>query len=516
MLKRYLRDTSGNFAIMFSLVTTALIGLGGLAVDISQIQSHKQNYQDLSDAAVLAAAVSGLQTEEELQSIAENMVASLTGETDYNVVASITPENAIQVVVSKPQKLFLMNALGDIDISVLSEAPPRGEVKMNVALVLDVTKSMEGQKLQALKAAATSLVEEFEESGNNLGGGGLPDDDDLDDDGLDDDNGLDDDGLDDDGLDDESEGANNDEGDGSGGGPGGGNGGGPGSGNGAGGGGGGSSAALNDVKFSVVPFARYVRLDTDLEDESWLNVEPPNESCWQDLDLEASQAQGTCTPNTSESGGYSCTNAVYVEKCADVKWYGCVASRQYPWNKRPDIGPKLIQGFAGGGNCKAELSPLSSDLDGVKGSIGDLEVKDETYIPAGLIWGWRTLTPEAPFEQADTEDFDERKHVMILMTDGKNSRSLGGEKDNGFEGVMHWDSDLDAANDLTSELCNDIKEDGIEMYTIAFEVDDMNTQSLLTQCASDPSKYFDASDATQLLDAFNTIGKELAAVRLSK
>ncbi len=473
---------------MFAIASTALLTMVGVAVDISSIQSTKQYYQDLSDAAVLAAAVSGKDDRNELEDIAKQTVMGITNDAEMDVVLTITPDNAIQVVVSKPQKLWLMSALGSkVDISATAEAPPKTAVKMNVALVLDVTASMEGTKLDDLRAAATGLVEAFEEdeitSSKSFGGDG-DDTDDGGEFGV-----LDDAGADipefDGGFMMQAVAA-------------------------------GTAYDPDDVKFSVVPFARYVRIPMELESEPWMFVEEPNDSCWNSLDLEASQAAGSCTNTGSESSPWVCTSPVYEEVCETVQWWGCVTSRVHPWNKRPQVGPLSIPGFAGGGSCMSELLPLTGDKDAVKNSIDNLYTGDETYIPSGLIWGWRTLTPDAPLEEANTIDYAERKSAMILMTDGENSRSYGGDKDNGFEGVFHWESNLSDSNDLTAEICEDIKADGIEIYSIAFEVTDAATQTMLRTCATDGSKYFDAADSDQLFAAFETIGDDLAAVRLSK
>jgi len=61
MWAKYVKDTSGQFAIMFSVLAVFLLGLIGVAIDVTTIHSAKQKYQDLSDAAVLAAAISGLE-----------------------------------------------------------------------------------------------------------------------------------------------------------------------------------------------------------------------------------------------------------------------------------------------------------------------------------------------------------------------------------------------------------------------------------------------------------------------
>jgi len=131
------------------------------------------------------------------------------------------------------------------------------------------------------------------------------------------------------------------------------------------------------------------------------------------------------------------------------------------------------------------------------------------------MWGWRTLTPDAPLTEANTADKNERKSALLLMTDGNNTRSHGGENDT-FNGIFHWNSDQADADATTSEICTKVKEDNIVIYTVAFEVDDAATLTLLQSCATDSGKFFNAGDAIALEDAFGAIGHELAEVRLSK
>lgn len=443
MLKRYIKDQSGQFAIMFAIAATMLLALTGIVIDGSSMQSTKSRNQSLADAAVLAAAISGEDDLSKLKKIAEKSVESMTGgNKDYEVEVIILADNTLKVIVTKPYKAMIYSGFGEpIDIKAAAEAPPKGQNKLNIALVLDVTDSMSGPKLSTLKVAANDLVEVFESS---------------------------------------------------------------------------DPAEVPPVQFSVIPFARYIRLPVSMAVEPWLEVEPPNYTCWDKLDLAASQAAGVCVVSSEEGEDYSCTNPVYYEHCEVITWSGCVTSRVTPWHTKPEVGPERIPGFAGGGGCDTEILPLTDDLSDVKNKIANLNTGDETYIPSGLMWGWRSLKPEAPLTEANTADYSERSHVMILMTDGENSRSYGGDKGNGFKGVFHWEQNMVDANNLTAGACADIKFDGIEIYTVAFEVSDATTLNMLRTCASHPNKFFDASNAALLKSAFETIGDELAQVRLSR
>jgi len=86
---------------------------------------------------------------------------------------------------------------------------------------------------------------------------------------------------------------------------------------------------------------------------------------------------------------------------------------------------------------------------------------------------------------------------MIVMTDGENTRSKSGSFHNGQSQVN--------ADRKAADICNNIKDDNITVYTIAYEVNDTQTENLLRGCASNPDNYFDATNAGDLMEAFDVI-----------
>jgi von Willebrand factor type A domain len=140
-----------------------------------------------------------------------------------------------------------------------------------------------------------------------------------------------------------------------------------------------------------------------------------------------------------------------------------------------------------------------------------MQAVGETYIPAGLLWGWNVLDAGEPFTQAKTDD--QMKAIggtkfLVLMTDGENTLSPI------FQ--YHYGTDKNLANSKMITLCNNIKQAGITVYTVGFKVDSSTAKDLLESCASDPSKAFDAADDAALQASFYTIAKQLATLRLSK
>lgn len=424
--------------MMFAVVVMVVFMGAGVVFDSFGMTKEYRKSQNLADMAALAAATSGEQELAALQQIAEESIAFNVGSPNsYTVGVTITPQNAIQVEVGKTYEMQFMGSFGHANkaLTAMAEAPPKGEGKLNLAMVLDITASMEGPKLTALQNASNELIDTFHTVGT------------------------------------------------------------PSSGN---------------VMMSVVPFARYVRIPVANLGEPWLEVEPTAVHTWNhdlndcgDNDDDGVIDDPSCVPN-------------YEERSATMAWSGCMGSRPAPWNTRAHytLGHRL-QGFAGGGSCYTEIQPLTTDMDAVRANISSLTAADKTYIPPGLMWGWRTLTPDAPLIEANTADKNERKSALLLMTDGNNTRSHGGTNDS-FNGVFHWNSDQADADATTAEICTKIKEDSIVIYTVAFEVTDPATLTMLQACATDSGKYFNAGDAIALERAFGTIGKELAEVRLSK
>lgn len=138
----------------------------------------------------------------------------------------------------------------------------------------------------------------------------------------------------------------------------------------------------------------------------------------------------------------------------------------------------------------------------------------DTFIPAGLLWGWNMLTSVQPLDRGVSKATQKElglKKVLVLMTDGINNRMVDAS------GISLYSvSDPTLPNKLTSDLCSNIKNDDIIIYTVNFAVSDATTEALLKSCASDPAFYYKASNADQISAAFDQIGRSLRPVRLLK
>lgn len=238
-----------------------------------------------------------------------------------------------------------------------------------------------------------------------------------------------------------------------------------------------------NVRMSVVPFSDYVNVGISQRNASWSQVLPDRAS------RPARQGQAAIS---------------------ERKWQGCIGSRNVPNNLRvayqgrkiPALYKKQDEGKV---DCGTQLLPLTTNFNAVKSTINGLVASGWTYMPSGIVWGWRTLDDREPFSHFST---DKTEKVMILMTDGENTMAKNG--------IMHnQEGQNNKADQTTRDLCDAVKDEEITIYTIAYEVNHASTRDLLKGCASLETNYYDARNAAQLKKAFEDIANTLIVVRIS-
>jgi hypothetical protein len=211
-------------------------------------------------------------------------------------------------------------------------------------------------------------------------------------------------------------------------------------------------------------------------------------------------------------------------------WIGCIGNRREAYHASiADATTVPYQGFliANYSACGPIMTDLTSNKSAVLSAINALFLPNpaETYIPAGLMWGWNMLTSEAPLTSARTKDFMREnggRRALVLMTDGMNTMTPQNPTSilivaPHSSTYRNWGPrPISYTQHLTRELCEKIKADGIEIYAVAFTVDDPATDALLTSCATDPGKFYKALTPNALLRAFEDIGDSLKRVRLAQ
>jgi Flp pilus assembly protein TadG len=210
------------------------------------------------------------------------------------------------------------------------------------------------------------------------------------------------------------------------------------------------------------------------------------------------------------------------------------------------------------------IMQLTSTKSTVDTKLSDLDAGGDTNLHDGIMWGWRTLSPNAPFAAGrayDTSNSATNHKIIVFMTDGYNnwsssSGTVGGSiyeapgyysnggtanarlpdgTGTGGDGVNYQTSlavagpssntnyqttARNALDELTLESCTNAKAAGIIVYTIGFSIstDPIDAQglTLLQNCATDINHYFAATDIASLNAAFSSIGTGLGKLRLSR
>ncbi len=245
-------------------------------------------------------------------------------------------------------------------------------------------------------------------------------------------------------------------------------------------------AALDadQIKISIVPFNTQVRVDRGLKDEAWIRY-------------------GMTRKINCDRYGNNCTTET-LTKSVWAQSHGCIADRDQNYDVT-DAGSYAAnaQQYPAtwcSQSSLAEIKPLTSNWSALNAHIDTMTPVGNTNVTIGAVWGWATLSTEAPFTQAKPPTEPQLKKYMILLTDGDNTENRF--TTNG--------SEIDAR---TSLACTGVKNAGISLYTIRVIDGDA---TLLKNCATRPDMYYDVKNASELSPIFKAIASEISAVRLTQ
>lgn len=174
-LARFVGDRSGNVAMMFALAAVVLFGMVGVALDFTRTITVRDSAQRALDAATLAAAElqsRGGASTADLERIAIAMIeANMTDAVPFACAQPVLTRESgsdritISLACDTPTTLSAALGFGKLGFTTSSTAE-YARTKLDLALMLDVTGSMSGQKLKDLKAAAKLLVDTVVDTDN--------------------------------------------------------------------------------------------------------------------------------------------------------------------------------------------------------------------------------------------------------------------------------------------------------------------------------------------------------------
>ena len=188
--------------------------------------------------------------------------------------------------------------------------------------------------------------------------------------------------------------------------------------------------------------------------------------------------------------------------------------------------------------CSSQgLTRLTNNASNLKTKINQMVADGGTNLVEGFMWGWRTLSPRAPF--ADGKAYTERKNrkIIIMMTDGNNQWLQASNHNGSYYAPFGYYTNNRIASGLTAtqaarnamdakalEACNNAKAAGLIVYTIGFDTgSDIDNQgkTLLRDCASADSSgtqrlTYIATDSADIVEIFNNIARQLGSLRLAE
>jgi Flp pilus assembly protein TadG len=467
-MRGFIKNQSGNVAIMFAMSSFGMVTMAGVAMDYSAASGARTSLASAADSAALAGATT------RGSASAREAVARAAFETNLlraGLEGTFTPvyqaiEEAgritgyrVSVTGGLNPRFGAFYGRSSVPIELLSEARAGGSGPVDIALVVDTTASMQGARIDGLKSAVNSLLDE-------VGASDLP----------------------------------------------------PGS-----------------VRIGVVPFANYVNVGMINRSQPWINVPsdyqvPVTNTC----NLGYAQV-GETNCRDVYVPPYSCTNDGVTSTCPGytyrqcdpvysstqtnictssggnwVRWYGCVGARPSPLNLQDANYGTRIPGLMDTW-CATPIQPLTTDVSSVRSTVNSLTTSGDTYLPAGLVWGWRMLSAQEPLG-VPLNDGKPSKKFMILITDGRNTRSVDGQ--------WHWGYNAAQSDIETRTVCHNISTDlatGTRVYTIAFEMDGLDTKTILQECATKTSgAFYDARDTSALRTALRETLQNIIKVSLTR
>jgi Flp pilus assembly protein TadG len=477
-LRRFRRESSGNVAMMFGLGAAAIFAATGAAVDYSRFSNARTLAATAADSAAIAGAKTRGTPAERREAARKVFEANFQASgaigaptVRYENIREHGSDIGFRVEAQVEVRAILGAFTGTSRqvVATKSEAKATFEEPTEVVFVLDTTASMAGGPIAQLKAATTGIIDEMARR----------------------------------------------------------------------------VAQPDLLKIGVVPFAQYVNVGLANRDKPWLDVradyqDPSWDNCRDErralgrnncrmvsFPAEPARPPGICY---NDGRPYSCGGSpgrpARTEEVCDTiyseptrvctrepgrwhRWHGCVGSRNYPLETIDGRYDVRIPGIMDV-HCATPIQELTTNTAAVRTMINGLTTSGETYLPAGMIWGWRMLSPGEPLNAGAAGPGGARK-FMIFVTDGRNTLSPSYPTHNGRV--------ASTADQLTRETCANIAADrssDIKLFTIAFEMDGLETKAILQACAARTGgEFYDATNAAALREALGKAMDTIFGVKLT-
>ncbi|MGH1352942.1 MAG: vWA domain-containing protein [Methyloligellaceae bacterium] len=178
--------------------------------------------------------------------------------------------------------------------------------------------------------------------------------------------------------------------------------------------------------------------------------------------------------------------------------------------------------YSSNGSCKpsSKIIPLTDDQTLLENTIDGFSASGYTAGHLGTAWAWYMLSPNwknvwpSSSEPADY-DPEETMKIAILMTDGEYNTQYSGHIQTRYQKYAS-NSPNGSSDTQADKLCEKMKEAGVTVYTIGFDLNSSSAKNTLKGCATSDDHYFLADDGEKLRATFREIAFQIAQLRLSK
>ncbi|OYX59025.1 MAG: hypothetical protein B7Y86_00930 [Brevundimonas subvibrioides] len=249
----------------------------------------------------------------------------------------------------------------------------------------------------------------------------------------------------------------------------------------------------------------------------------PKDNTWKNWQYEGNDYLDDGRPGNNSA--FANTTARNTEWFARVRNVGRYVTRS---GLNTDLGPNK--------GCNLQpLIRLTDDYNALRTGVNNMTATGNTNVPLGTMWGWHTLSPNAPFRDGRAYTSERLQKIIIIMTDGENVMSdTSSPSDGAYSGLGYiWQDRLGITSGSTSQrrtamdnrfdhptagvedMCGNMKDQDIEVYTVAVQVDG-SAQTLLRRCATDDAHYFPVDSAAGIGAAFDRIAGAIENLRISR
>lgn len=494
--RRFIADPKGNIAVLFAFAAVPMFGIMGAALDYSMANMQRTVLQAAADNTILMLSKMMPLSDDDLKTkgwkIFQANVGSTPlqyGEANLNIVSSANGKLTLQIDTEYPLTLggVMSKMFGTspyMPVNVHSEVQ-WGNTRLRIALVLDNTGSMDQSgKMTALKTATTNLLTKLQ----------------------------------------------------------------------------GLAKTPEDVYVSIIPFSKDVNVGALSTDPAtgvpmyqgsgfiyWDNAAKNDNNSWDarngTCSISGNSDRASCKADTQDNG--HCSDPQYTTKrrcqnngktwtpnivngvwtpAAHSTWNGCVTDRGTPSGPSPStqVGYDQKVDLPSGsddtlwpaeqfGSCTLQIVGMTNNWTTLNSTVQAMQAVGNTNQPIGLVWGWQSLVGGGPLSVPAKDPNYAYSDTIILMSDGLNTQNRWSSTQSSIDNRMQNGT---APN--ISGTCQNIKNANVQIYAVQVNTGGDPTSTLMKNCATNSTMFFELKTANALVDTFDQIGSALANIHISK